>query len=435
MEFLALPIALFLVALNGFFVATEFAIVKVRATRIEELLRKNRPGAAHVRHVIKRLDSYLSATQLGITLASLGLGWAGEPAFAHLIEKPALALGISDPHVIHSIALAVAFVTISFLHIVAGELAPKSLALLHAESVALAVAFPMRVFYTVFFPVIWLLNVVSNGLLRASGLTPSKQHHEHHSEEEIKIIVRQARSAGLLSSSRSDLLQKVLSLPTKTARSLMVPRSEVVFLDINASLAENLETAMQAGNARFPLCDQALDDVLGFVDARDLLYHSRESEPDLKRLAHPMIFIPETMSAERLLYEFRVRHAPMAVIVDEYGGTSGIATPADVIAAVMGEFDESDEGELVALPGGAYDVEGTASLEELEQTLRVPLKADDMRTVAGFLMARLGRMPRIGDRVSASGHTFVVMEMSGPKVRRVRIQKEKPPEASEPGKK
>jgi len=398
-------------------------------------LRKNKPGASHVRHVTKRLDSYLSATQLGITLASLGLGWIGEPAFAHLIEKPAMALGTRDPNVIHSLALTFAFLTISFLHIVAGELAPLSLALLHAESVALTTAFPMRVFYTLFFPVIWLLNVVSNGLLRASGLTPNKQHQEHHSEEEIKIIVRQARSAGLLSSSRSDLLQKVLSLPTKTARSLMVPRSEVVFLDINATLDENLETAMQSGNARFPLCDRELDDVLGFIDARDLLYHSREQEPDLKRLAHPMIFIPETMSAERLLYEFRMRHAPMAVIVDEYGGTSGIATPADVIAAVMGEFDEGDESELIALPGGAYDVEGTTALEELEQTLRVQLKADDMRTVAGFLMARLGRMPRIGDRVSASGHMFVVMEMNGPKVRRIRIQKENLVGASELGKK
>ena len=425
MDLIALLAAGALVALNAFFVATEFAIVKVRPTRIEELIRKHRPGALAVRRVIGHLDGYLSATQLGITLASLGLGWIGEPAFARLLAGPLQHLGVVDEAWAHTIGLVAAFMTISFLHIVCGELAPKSVAIRRAESVAMAVAYPMRVFYTLFFPAIWCLNALSNALLRATGVTEGG-HSDHHSEEEIKIILTQARSAGLLSASRSDLLRKVLTLPAKTARHLMVPRNEVLFLDINATLEENLERAMGSGHTRFPLCDRELDDVIGVVDMREVLYQARRGSVDLRSLAEAAPYFPELMSAERLLVEFRQRHATMAVVVDEYGGASGIVTPADVVSAVMGDLAEDSEAEVVPLPGGAYDVDGIAPLEEIEETLKISLNADNMRTVAGFLMERLGRMPRVGDRVVESGYAFNILEVSGPRVRRVRIQREAP---------
>lgn len=424
MDIIALLLAVTLVLLNAFFVATEFAIVKVRPTRIEELIRKHRPGAQTVRRLIQNIDGYLSATQLGITLASLGLGWIGEPAFARLMVAPLAAIQITDPEWTHRIALATAFVTISFLHIVAGELVPKSLAIRRAETVALAVAYPMRVFYTLLFPAIWALNGLSNTLLKATGLTAGP-HGEHHSEEELKIILTQARSAGLLSASRSELLRKVLTLPAKTARHLMVPRNEVIFMDLNLSLEDNVNRAMESGHTRFPLCDRELDDVVGVVDIRDVLHRTRGGvEVDLRALARPAPYFPELMSAERLLAEFRQRRATMAVVVDEYGGASGIVTPADVISAVIGDLAEEGDADVVPLPGGAYDVDGIAPVEEVEETLKVSLNANNMRTVAGFLMERLGRMPRVGDRVLESGYTFNIVEVSGPKVRKVRIQRE-----------
>ncbi|RYF11416.1 MAG: HlyC/CorC family transporter [Deltaproteobacteria bacterium] len=433
MDLLTLLLAFTLVALNAFFVATEFALVKIRPTRIEEMIRKQRPGASAVRLVVGNLDAYLSATQLGITLASLGLGWVGEPAFARLLAPLLQAAGVNDPDWVHRIALVAAFFLISFLHIVAGELAPKSIAIRRAESVALAVALPMRLFYLLFFPAIWALNGLSNALLRITGVKAAGDN-EHHSEEEIKIILSQARSAGLLSASRSDLMRKVLTLPTKTARHLMVPRNEVVCLDINLSTAENLQRARTAAHTRFPLCDRELDDVIGVVDIREALHGLRDGDIDLRSLARPAPYFPELMSAERLLAEFRARHATMAVVVDEYGGASGIVTPADVVSAVMGDIAEDNELEVVALPGGAYDVDGVAPLEEIEETLKLSLGADNMRTVAGFLMERLGRMPRAGDRVVHTGYVFTIVEVAGPRVRKVRIAREstlpRPPPAA-----
>jgi CBS domain containing-hemolysin-like protein len=424
MDILALLAALTLVGLNAFFVATEFAIVKIRPTRIEELIRKQRPGALTVRRIVGHLDTTLSATQLGITLASLGLGSIGEPAFVRLLMPVLHGLGLTDSRWIHTIALLMAFFTISFLHIVVGELVPKSLAIRRAESVALAVALPMRIFYTIFFPAIWTLSRLSNALLRISGINPGGRLHEHHSEEEIKIILNQARSAGMLSASRGELLRKVLTLPAKTARHLMVPRNDVVFLDVNLSFADNLQRARQAHHTRFPLCDRELDELIGVVDIRDVLLQAQDGEVVLRELARTVPYFPELMSAERLLIELRARHATMAIVVDEYGGASGIVTPADVVSAVMGDLMEDNDAEVVALPGGAYEVDGVAPLEEIEETLKISLHGGNMRTVAGFLMERLGRMPRTGDRVVVSAYVFQIIDVQGPRVRRVRIVKE-----------
>jgi len=423
MDFIAFAAAMGLVLLNGFFVATEFALVKVRPTRIEELLRKRARGAQSARVVIGHIDGYLSATQLGVTLASLGLGWIGEPAFARLFLMPLSLLGLSDPAWLHRIALVTAFAVISVLHIVVGELVPKSIAIRRAEMVALAVALPMRAIYALLYPAIWALGGISNGILKAMGMRGGGLT-DHHSEEEIKMILNQARSAGLLSASRSELLGKVLGLPTKTAGHLMVPRNDVVFLDTNLSAEENVARAMASGHTRFPLCQRELDEVLGVLDIRDVLFQMRSGPVDLQALAKPVPYFPELMGSERLLTEFRTRHATMAIVVDEYGGAAGIVTPADVVAAVMGDLDEDDEADVVALPGGAYDVDGIAPLEEIGETLKITFDTPNMRTVAGFLMERLGRMPRVGDRVVLGKYGFYIMDIEGPRVRRVRIQVE-----------
>ena len=424
MDILALLSALALVALNGFFVATEFAIVKVRPTRIEELIRKRKAGAHMVKRITANLDGYLSATQLGITLSSLGLGWLGEPAFASLLRRPLAQLHLVNDETLTVVSFTCAFTMISFLHIVAGELAPKSMAILRAEAVSLAVAYPMRFFYVLFFPFVWALNRVAGILLKMAGVGSLDEGVDNHSEDELKIILAQARRSGNVGGDRGELLRKAMSLPEKTVGHLMVPRNDVIFFDVNLTVTENLKRAQQAGHTHFPLCDRELDDVIGSLDVRDVLFKAREREVDLRELAEPAVYLPEIMSAERLLSEFRSRGLSMAVVVDEYGGAAGIVTATDLAAAVMGEMDD-DEVDMVALPGGAYDVDGVAPLEEVEEALGVSFDVgDEVRTLAGFLMKRMGRVPRPGDRLGFSGYTFQVMDIHGPRIRRIRIQRD-----------
>jgi CBS domain containing-hemolysin-like protein len=427
MDIVAIVLAFVLIALNALFVAAEFAIVKVRPTRIEELIRAQKPGARAVRNIIRNIDAHLSACQLGITAASLALGIVCEPVFEALLQPVFTHIGLTDPFWITGVSVAVGLVILTTLHLVIGEQAPKSLALVRAEPVALAVAYPLRLFYLIFFPFIWLVNTLSLWLVRATGVRRTGDGDNGNgdlpSEEELKMIVAQARSAGLLSVSRSEVLRKAMSLPAKSAKHLMVPRNEVVFLDINVPLESNLERAHQSTHTRFPLCDRELDDVIGIVDIREILFAARQGHVDLRGLATPAAYLPELMTGERLLAEFRNRHIAMAIIVDEYGGASGILTAADVVSAVMGVFEDHDEDEVVALPGGVFDVEGTTTIEEVEEALQISIPADDMRTVAGFLMERLGRMPRAGDRVLASHHVFNVMSVSGPRIQKVRIQR------------
>lgn len=431
MDLLAFVSALVLVALNAFFVAAEFAIVKIRPTQVEELLRTHRTGAQTLRNILADIDSHLSACQLGITMASLGLGWIGEPAFVRLLKPIFDSLGLVNPIWTHGISVAIAFIFITMLHITVGEQAPKSLAILRPSVVGIAIAYPLRIFYFVCFPGIWLINSLSLFLVRSTGVKIPKERRELPSEEELKMIVSQARSAGIWSASRSDVLHKAMSLPTKTARHLMVPRGEVVFLDIHLDMESNLDRAMATDHTHFPLCDRSLDDVMGVIDIREVLFALRHGPVNLKELTSSPVYFAELMSAERVLAEFRRRLISMAVVVDEYGGAAGIVTPADVVTAVMGDFEDDEESEVVALPGGVYDVEGTTPLEEVEQALAMPLGSHDMRTVAGFLMTRLGRMPKIGDQVIEAGIIFSVMAVSGPHIQRIHIARhrvnERPP--------
>lgn len=429
MTILALIAALALLILNGFFVAAEFAIVKVRPTRIDALIAQNRAGATAVQDLIANLDRYLSTTQIGISVSSVALGSLGESALDSVLQLLDLRL----PSALPDGAVAITIITI--LHIVVGELAPKSLAIAKAEEVALWVAYPMRIFNWIFRVPSWLLNRAATLLLRAVGLPSAAEASSEGgvSEEEIRIILSQARSAGLLRANRAELLRKAMSLPQRPARHLMVPRNEVAFFDTNLTVEENLDRVMAAGHGRYPLCHRELDDVRGILDVRSLLYALQKNEVKssmdgtvYETFTEPAHYFPESMSGERLLAEFRRRSIGMAIIVDEYGGASGIVTPADIVTVVMGDFDDDDQGEVVRLPGGAYDVEGTTPLDELKEALRIEVPSQDMRTVAGFLMERLGRMPRIGDRVSHAGYGFEVTDVQGPRVKKVRIHLDAP---------
>jgi len=422
-SWLGLAAAIVLVLANGFFVATEFAIVKIRATRLDELAKAGERRAAAARDVVEHLDEYLSATQLGITLASLGLGWLGEPAFAHLITPVVLALGLPEASA-HPIAIAVAFSIITFLHIVFGELAPKSLAIQRAEGVSLAVAAPMRFFRVVFYPFIWALNGVAAWALRLFGLPPASESELGHSEEELRLIVSAMRATGGVPRERLDMLERTLRLPQRTARDLMVARGDVVFLRTDMTPAEWREVAVQHGHTRYPMVEEDLDNVLGILNLKDLFLRGEQlrTGPHLREMLREPLYVPETMRADVLLREFRRKRQHMAVVVDEYGGTAGLVTVEDVVSAVLGDMQDEFATwapPIVALPAGVFSVDPTTPLEDFSRHFGVEIDEPEVSTVGGLIMVRLDRVPTTGDKTSVGPIELTVEEMKGPKIVRV----------------
>ncbi|HLL04743.1 MAG TPA: hemolysin family protein [Myxococcaceae bacterium] len=442
MEWIFLGLAILLVFANGFFVASEFAIVKVRATRLQALVDEGKPGSGNALKMVEKLDAYLSATQFGITLASLGLGWLGEPAFAHLLE-PLIAGLVSEEAratVAHTVSVAIAFAIITFLHIVVGELAPKSLAIQRAEATTLAVALPMRIFYFIFYPAIWLLNGIARRLLHAFGLNPASEAHEAHSEDELRFILHSSAEAGSITTSRAELLERVLEMAQKTARQVMVPRNQVKYLDVEEPLEKCIADARAAGHTWLPVCRGSLDEVEGVVNAKDLFFLlSRGELRNLAQVQRPVLFIPENVSLEQLLAEFRRRRRQMALVVDEHGGTSGLVSIADVVAEVVGDVAELGRRmeEVRSLPGGRFELPGTAQLDDLEERLDVnfDLKEDEqgeVTTIAGYLMTKLGRVPEKGDSLKLDMWRILVEEVDGPRVVRVTVEPQNAAKAAAP---
>ncbi|MFP2957646.1 hemolysin family protein [Myxococcus sp. 1LA] len=431
-EWLFLGLALLLVFANGFFVATEFAIVKIRATRLQALVDEGAPGAPAAMKMVEKLDAYLSATQFGITLASLGLGWLGEPAFARLLEPvlvPLVPEGASTT-LAHSAAVVIGFSIITFLHIVLGELAPKSLAIQRPEDTTLAVALPMRVFYVLFYPAIVLLNGLAAWVLRVFGLQAASEAHEAHSEDELLVILHSSAQAGAITTARAELLERALEMAQKTARQVMVPRNQVKFLDVEEPLEKCIADARASGHTWLPVCRGNLDEVEGVVNAKDLFFLlSRGELRSLAQVQRPVLFIPEGATLEQLLAEFRRRRRQTALVVDEHGGTSGLVTIADVVAEVVGDVAELGRrmDEVRALPGGRFELPGTAQLDDLEERLDVNFDLDEdeegeVTTIAGYLMTRLGRVPVKGDTLRLDMWRIVVDAVEGPRVVRVTVE-------------
>ncbi len=420
-------VALALVGLNAFFVAAEFSIVKVRDTRIDELVSRGVRRAAAVRHVLQHLDAYLSATQLGITLSSLGLGWIGEPAFAHLLEPVFAGLGRGSSLATHSAALTLSFLLITFLHVVFGELAPKTLAIERAESVALWVSGPIQVFRALFYPLIWSLNGAANLAVRLLGLEPASEASLAHSQEELRMILAMSSRSGLLGSSHARLLEKALGFSDRTVRQIMIPRGDIVYLDANRSDEENLAVVHASGHTRYPLCDGDLDRVVGIVHIKDLFLNpvAAGTFHDLRAVAHEPLFLPESLGLDRALAAFQKQRLHMAVVLDEYGGTSGIVTLEDVVEELIGEVqDEFDEEapKVQRLPDGRIVADASLSLEEAEREIGIPAETDEeVDTLGGLVLARLGRIARVGDAVEIAGHRVEVARVRGRRIVRLTI--------------
>jgi CBS domain containing-hemolysin-like protein len=420
-DYINLGIALFLVLLNGFFVAAEFAIVKVRSTRIENLAEEGNPQAKVARRAVHHLDAYLSATQLGITIASIGLGWVGEPAVAHLIEPALKSLGGAAKAASHAIAVSIAFVIITFMHIVFGELVPKSIAIQRPEGATLWIAYPLDLFYRLFYPAIAAFNLAATLVLRLIRLRPATEHEVAHTEEEIRTIMAASERSGLLKDSELALVERVFEFTEERACEIMVPRVDIIYLSTTWPLDGNIAVANEHGHARYPLCEGDPDRVVGMVRAQDLVKLMHQREPEIRSIAREMLFVPETKPVDQLLREFQRRHIHMAIVLDEYGGTAGLVTLEDVIEEIVGEIQDEDKVEpprVLKLGEGQYRLDGMLTRTDLKLDLNIDLETE-ADSLAGFILERLGTIPEPGEAVEAAGYRFEVEEMQGLRVRRV----------------
>lgn len=418
---LQLIMAVAFVLLNGFFVATEFAIVKVRSTRIEELVQKGSRRAQVARGIVGHLDAYLSATQLGITLASLGLGWIGEPAVA-LVLRPAMsAVGVTSADVAQTASLIVAFCIISLCHVVVGELAPKSIAIQKPDETTLLVAMPVRLFYQVSYPVIWILNQTANSLLKLIGIEPAGEHEKAHSEGELRMILSASDD---LSDTEKDLLDNVFTFSDRIVRQVMVPRVDMVCLHTGAPLEENLAIVRGNRHTRYPLCEDDPDHIVGILHLKDLLPVIQGAGPLLKieDLARKPCFVPESQRVERLLRTFQRERTQIAVAIDEYGGTTGLVTLEDLIEELVGDIqDEFDQEspEIERLAQGGYRVDGGTLLDKVVDSLGLDLSeigVADNNTVGGFVLSRLGREATPGETLKIGDYTVSIMETQGHRI-------------------
>lgn len=412
-----LLITLFLVLLNGFFVAAEFAVVKVRASQLDIRIAGGSRTAHVAKSVIDNLDAYLSACQLGITIASLALGWVGESTVAHILIDLFVLTGLGEqPELAHAIAVPTAFIFISTLHIVLGEMAPKTLAIRHPEPTSLAIAIPLRLFYVVFRPFIWALNHMSNSLLRLFGIHPAG-HDESHSEEELRILLEQSKAQGTIESSEHELIEKVFHFDDRVVHQIMVPRTRMMMLDVDASSEEILDTLFKEGYTRMPVYKDSRDNIIGIVHSRDLFRLARDKRTiNLRDVLRPTLFVPETKKIHDLLREFQRTRMHMAIAVDEFGAPSGVVTLEDIVEELVGEIQDEYDEETPAVERRSeneYVVKAYASIPDVNKLLPVPLpEGNDYATVAGFLNIIYGFIPEVNRRKVFGSYEFTILKTS-----------------------
>jgi CBS domain containing-hemolysin-like protein len=415
-----------LVLANGFFVAAEFALVGVRRSRIEMLAAAGQRKAQRLLGLLNNLNAYISATQLGITLSSLGLGYVGEPAIAHILEAP-LRGRVSDA-VLHTISFAVAFSIITFLHIVIGELAPKTLALEMAERVSYAVAIPLQLFYKIFYLPIRMLDWAGTRTVRLFGLHPTSDHASIYTEDELRALVDASHRSGHLQAEESQLINRVFDFHDAEVREAMIPRTEIVALPETATLADTERAFCEHGYSRLPVYRERLDEVVGVIFLKDLLPCLRSEHPvtfDLEAMLHPPLFVPATARLDSVLAQMQARRSHLACVVDEHGGLEGIVTLEDLLEEIVGEiddeYDEEVRAQITEEPDGTYTLDGMLAVRDANRRFDLDLPEDaGYTTLAGFLLARAGRILLPGETVEHDGALFLVELVEGRRIRRVR---------------
>lgn len=431
--------ALLLVGLNGFFVLAEFSLVKVRKTRLAELSEEGSRRAATALHVTSDLDAYLSATQLGITLASLGLGWLGEPAVASLLTPLFESWGLSSVTT-HTISYIIAFSLITFLHIVFGELVPKSLAIRDAVKMSLLTAGYLKLFNRLFYPIIWSFNSFAVFIIRSWGIKPGKESDVAHSPEELKIMVEASERFGFLDRTEGTILENVLDFTHRVASDVMVPRQDMVCLYVQDTFEEAVKVASSYGYVRYPLCDGNKDNVIGMIHLKDLLRNKTGGEgqsPRLYDLKRDVLIVPETNPISHLLQKMRSERAHLAMVADEFGGIAGLVTMEDLVEELSGEiYDEFELQEPLVekISQSEWNIHGRLLLADLSDIIGIEFEDMGVSTAGGFTSAFLGRIAKTGEKFEYRGYIFQVLEMERYRVKKIKVIKRSAKNGDETGK-
>lgn len=424
---LNLLLVLILVLINAFFVVSEFAIVKIRRTKLEEMVNNGNKRAEIALNVTAHLDSYLSAIQLGITLASLGLGWVGEPAVSKLLENLLGGYIIENKILLHSVSFGIAFGFITLLHVVLGELIPKSLAIQKTETFVLLIAYPLYMFKKVFYPFIWVLDTLTVKILHLMGVKPASEDEMAHSEEEIKLIVNASQKGGVIDDTERDIIQNAIDFSEIFAHEVMIPRQDMNCLFLEMSFEQVMELVKRTKHTRYPLCDKDRDNIVGMIHIRDLLEHCEEhlGKGQLNKIARQILFVPENQSVSEVLHLMMRKHTHIAIVVDEYGGTAGMLSMEDILEELVGdimdEHDEVEAEEIKKVNELICEFDGKVLIEDAYECMGLPFSEREESTIGGYVFTLLGRAPKVGDKVEDEFCIYEVISANKMRVKRVRV--------------
>ncbi|GCD08858.1 hemolysin family protein [Clostridium tagluense] len=424
--FINILIVFLLVFMNGFFVATEFAMVKVRKSRIETLVLEGARNAKYTSKVVNNLNSYLSACQLGITLASLGLGWIGEPAVADMLT-PIFNLFHLQESAVHSISFILGFSIITGFHIVLGELVPKSLAIISAEKIAMYTALPLIMFYNVTYPIMWAFNHSTSIVLKAFGVTLIDEHEAAHTDEEIKLLVEESYNHGLIDKTELTFIDNIFDFTEKTVKEIMIPRTDMACIYIEDSFEDIIASALDEQHTRYPICRDNKDNIIGFVHIKDLYKQKIQgNNQNIEDIIREIKFVPESLSISELLKVFKKQKVQMAIIIDEYGGTFGLVTIQDILEEIVGEIqDEFDEegNEIIKTEDGNYLVDGKVLIEDIIELLDKDFEVENIDTIGGWIYSQLKSYPQVNDKILYEDYEFIILECDSKRISKVLIKK------------
>lgn len=424
----------FLIFLSSFFVAAEFAIVRLRQSRIDQLVLEGKKGVASVQKITSNLDAYLSACQLGITCTALGLGFLGEPTVAAILTPLFHDIGLVES-ISHPLSIGIAFVVITYFHVVVGELAPKTWAIQKAEQIAFLTAKPLILFYKVLYPFIWALNGSANALVRLFGLSPASEHENAHSEEEIQIILNESYQSGKINNTEYGYVSRIFAFDELLAKEIMVPRTDMVCLYTNNSFEENLDIIKREQYTRYPVAMESKDNIVGMVNTKQLfLEYNKNEQFDFKSLVHPVLNVSEVTPIKTLLKRMQLERVHIAILVDEYGGTSGLITIEDIIEEIVGEirdeFDADERKEIEPLDENCYLLDGKVLLHEVQDLTGVNFENEEVETIGGWIYSKM-QEPKLGKTLEYENLTFIVREASKNRIRKIELQISEPVEQTE----
>ena len=419
-------IVFLLVFMNAFFVATEFAMVKVRKSRIETLVLEGTGNAKHTLKVVKDLNSYLSACQLGITLASLGLGWVGEPAVSDMLT-PLFNLFRLPESAVHSISFLLGFAIITAFHIVLGELTPKSLAIISAEKIAMYTALPLIMFYNVTYPIMWAFNHSTNLVLKIFGISMVDEHEAAHTDEEIKLLVEESYKHGLIDKTELTFIDNIFDFSEKTVKEIMIPRTDMACIFLEDSFEEIIAFALEEQLTRYPVCKDSKDNVVGFVHIKDLYKQKIEgNNQNIEDIIREIKFVPESLSIGELLKVFKKEKVQMAIIIDEYGGTFGLVTIEDILEEIVGEIqDEFDEEgyEIAKTEDDNYVVDGKVLIEDIIELLDTNIEVENIDTIGGWIYSQLKSYPQVNEKIVYKDYEFIILKCDRKRISKLLIKK------------